>query len=117
MITGTLRNEYAFTPVVENSRLQDDRVGDGWVGMINRVGVGITADAYTPMGFLRQQDESKSKGSVIIVPEKGVISATSFDSLAWAHRGVRQKSRLHFRSASSASLRIKFVMWLQPFGG
>lgn len=94
VITGTLRNEYAFAPVIENSKLLDDRIEDGWVGKINRVGVAITADTYKPMGFHRHQDEIKSKGSVIVVPEKGVIPTISFDSLALGAAGCASEVRL-----------------------
>lgn len=94
VIAGTLNHEYTFTPVWDERKLREQPENAGYVGVFKRVGVAINADAYVPMGFLRQPRTTTAAGRVIIAPEKGASLSSSFDSLALGATGCASEVKL-----------------------
>ena len=94
VIVGTLKNEYVFSPVADEAKLIDQAAQAGHVGIIKRAGVAINGGSYVPMGFLRQPQADRRRGSVILAPEKGANLASSFDSLALGAAGCAAEVKL-----------------------
>lgn len=94
VITGTLRNEYAFTPVIEEKKLREEGLRAGWIARLVRTGIAINTDPYVPMGFVRHQAVDRNKATVIVAPEKGFTASPHFDSLALGAAGCASEVTL-----------------------
>lgn len=86
VVTGSVRNNYTFMPVVEPGRLRDE-TSEGWIGTVRPLGISINTDSARPLGFIHEAKSGATASSMLIIPWNASKEGKVFDPVATAFAG------------------------------
>lgn len=93
VITGSVRNGYTFTPVIEPEKLKDE-TSEGWVGVVRPVGVSVNTGSARPLGFIQEAKSGITTSTVLIAPRHGSKEGKVFDPVATAFAGCSSEVKV-----------------------
>lgn len=76
---NVMRNDYSFIPVVREEGLRDNRIKEGWVGLVRPIGIDVFTQMSSAIGFLQESESGISRGRVIIPPLDDQNGGQNFD--------------------------------------